>query len=134
MNLLPPAFDLLWLGAGILVGLILGVLAAPRIQALWGVQSGHSNGNGGEAELRASLERMREVQVELRDRLTSTINRHNQQVEQMNTIHSAAMAQAEEEFKGMQIKLLRVIDAVEKGEAFSATAFRSTEFGPAHER
>ena len=117
MNLLPSTFDLIWLGAGLLGGLILGVLAAPKIQALWGGQSDGSRGSGSEAELRASLERMREVQVELRDRLTSTINRHNQQIEQMNTIHSAAMAQAEEEFKGMQIKLLRVIDAVEKGEA-----------------
>jgi hypothetical protein len=130
MIMLPPLLDLAWLLAGLVLGLIFGLWFAPRFYSLRSRRLELLQSKRGEAELRAALERMREVQVELRDRLTSTINRHNQQVEQMNTIHAAAMAQADEEFRGMQIKLLRVIDAVEKGEAFSPNAFRSTEFEP----
>ncbi|HSI51972.1 MAG TPA: hypothetical protein VLA61_27215 [Ideonella sp.] len=122
----PALIHAAWLLAGLVLGLVLGWRLGPGRHPKAASQLATALRN--EAGLKRDVERMRELQTELRGRLADATARHSQQLEQLKTIHAAAMAQADEELKRAQTKLLHLIDAVEQGQPMLPSAFQSTQF------
>ncbi len=115
-----------WLAAGLAVGAAIGAWFAPKWR--WRRGGPRDAAERNEAQLRRELESVREDLLALRTRLAESVLRHAQQVNQLKALHAAAEAEAEKELRNAQIKLMRIVDVVERGQEISPTAFRVTQF------